>query len=196
MCLKRETNIKFEKHMSKFHSATCQNMKLKEMCRKAEEKQTKEGLNFDEIIEEEKERQETLKKNRTEPGRLRRMFRRKQEQVTEPEQGTCRLECFLCQGKWKGNNREELVEHLEKGHKVVFKIKELIELSEGHPEELEPAADEESQGEGEQLLTAAPETSETHVDTTAGKTILFLNKQIDKPEFKWTPRKIKSLTKI
>ena len=161
MCLKQETNSKFEKHMNKFHSATCQNMKLKEMCRKAEEKQTKEGLNFDEIIEEEKERQETLKKNRTEPGRLRRMFRRKQEQVTEPEQGTCRLECFLCQGKWTGNNKEELVEHLEKGHKVVFKIKELIELSEGHPEELELAADEESQGEGERLLTA-----ETRVDTT------------------------------
>ena len=93
------------------------------------------------------------------------------------------------------------MEHLEKGHKVVFKIKELIELSEVHPEELEPAADEESQGEGEQLLTAAPETSETHVDTTAGKTIgqyyfwtipislktKSFDKQIDSPEFKWTP---------
>ena len=91
--------------------------------------------------------------------------------MTEPEQGTCRLECFLCQGNWTGNNKEELVEHLETGHKVVFKIKELIELSEGHghPEELEPAAaDEESLGEVERLLTAAPESSDTRVDTTPG----------------------------
>ena len=62
------------------------------------------------------------------------------------------------------------MEHLETGHKVVFKIKELIELSEGHghPEELEPAADEESLGEGERLLTAASESSDTSVDTTLG----------------------------
>ena len=53
---------------------------------------------------------------------------------------------------------------MEKGHKVVFKIKELIQLSEGHPEELEPADDEESQGEGERLLTA-----ETRVDKTSGE---------------------------
>lgn len=171
MCLKRETNIKLEKHMSKFHAATCPNTKLEEMCREAEEKQPTESLNFDEIIEEEKERQETLKKKRMEPGRLGRMFRGKQERVTEPEHGTCSLECFLCQGKWTGNNKEELEEHLEKGHKAVFKIKELIELSEGHPKELEPAADEENQGEAERLLTVAPETSETCVDTTSGETM-------------------------
>ena len=56
MCLKRETNIKFEKHMTKFHAATCPKEKLDKMCREAEEKQATEALNFDEIIEEEKER--------------------------------------------------------------------------------------------------------------------------------------------
>ena len=56
MCLKRVTNIKFEKHMSKFHSVKGQKDKLDEMCRKAEEKQLTDGLKFDEIIEEEKER--------------------------------------------------------------------------------------------------------------------------------------------
>ena len=56
MCLKRETNIKFEKHTTKFHAATCPKNKLDELCREAEEKQAREGLNFDEIIEEEKER--------------------------------------------------------------------------------------------------------------------------------------------
>ena len=128
MCLERVTNIKFEKHMTKFHSAT--SIKLEEMCRKAEEKQPTEGLNFDEII------------------------------------NTCSLECFLCKGNWTGDNKEELEEHLEKGHKVVFKVKELMELSEGqgHPEELEPAADGESQGERERLLTP-----ENPSDKTSGE---------------------------
>ena len=68
------------------------------------------------------------------------MFRMKKE----PEQGTnntISLKCFLCQGNWTGTNKEELRKHLEKDHKVVFQIKELIELSK--PEELEPATDEE-----------------------------------------------------
>ena len=56
MCLKRVTNTKLEKHMTKFHAATCPKNKLHEMCREAEEKHATEALNFDEIIEEEKER--------------------------------------------------------------------------------------------------------------------------------------------
>ena len=173
MCLKRVTNLKLEKHMTKFHAATCPMARLDEMCREAEEEQATEGLNFDEIIEEEKERQETLRKKRMETGGLMGMFRRRQERVTEPEQGTqdtISLKCFLCQGKWTGNSKEELTEHLEKAHKVVFKIKELIELSESQPEELETAANEESRGEEERLLTVASET-ETGVDTTSGDTI-------------------------
>ena len=68
------------------------------------------------------------------------MFRMKKE----PEQEThniISLKCFLCQGNWTGTNKQELRKHLEKDHKVVFQIKELIELSK--PEELEPASDEE-----------------------------------------------------
>ena len=67
------------------------------------------------------------------------MFRWRQE----PEQGThntVSLRCYLCQGNWTGTNTEELRKHLEKDHKVVFKIKELIELSKA--EELEPNTDE------------------------------------------------------
>ena len=134
MCLKRVTNIKFEKHMSKLHAVKGPKDKLDEMCRKAEEKQLTDGLKFEEIIEEEKERQETLKKERKEG--LCGMFRRKQE----AEQGTNSLKCFLCQGNWTGTNKEELRKHLEKGHKLFFQIKELIVLSENQPEELEPAA--------------------------------------------------------
>ena len=56
MCLKHVTNTKFQNHITKFHAATCPMEKVYEMCREAEEKQTTEELNFDEIIEEEKER--------------------------------------------------------------------------------------------------------------------------------------------
>ena len=174
MCLKREPNLKYEKHMTKFHSATCPMARLDEMCREAEAEQATEGLNFDDIIEEERKRQETLRKKRMETGGLTGMFRRRQDWVTEPEQGTqdiISLKCFLCQGKWTGNSKEELTEHLEKGHKVVFKIKELIELSERQPEELmDTAANEESRGEEERLLTVASET-ESGVDKTSGDTL-------------------------
>ena len=68
------------------------------------------------------------------------MFRRKHEPEHETH-NTISLKCFLCQGNWTGTNKEELRKHLEKDHKVVFQIKELIELSK--PEELEPATDEE-----------------------------------------------------
>ena len=54
-----------------------------------------------------------------------------------------------------------LTDHLEKDHKVVFKIKELIELSK--PEELEPATTTEE--EEEQILAVAS------VDTNSGENI-------------------------
>ena len=155
MCLMQVKKTKFEKHMSKFHAATCTKDKLEEMCRETEENQATEALNFDEIIEEEMGRQEMLKKRRT--AGLRGMLRKKQE----PEQGdinTNSLKSFLCQGNWTGTNIEELRKHLEKDHKVVFQIKELIELSK--PEELEPASPTE---EEEQLLAV------TSVDTNSGE---------------------------
>ena len=173
MCLNRETNLEYEKHMTKFHAATCPMARLDEMCREAEAEQATEGLNFDEIIEEEKARQETLRKKMMETGGMMGMFSRRQDWVTGAEQGTkdtISLKCFLCQGKWTGNSKEELTEHLEKAHKVVFKIKELIELSESQPEEMDTAANEESRREEERLLTVASET-ETGVDTTSGDTI-------------------------
>ena len=56
MCLKRATNAKFQDHITKTHAVTCPMDKLDEMCREAEENQATEALNFDEIIEEEKDR--------------------------------------------------------------------------------------------------------------------------------------------
>ena len=81
------------------------------------------------------------------------MFRWRQE----PEQGThntVSLRCYLCQGNWTGTNKQELTDHLEKGHKVVFQIKELIELSQSQPDELKPDA---TADEDERLL-AVPDT--------------------------------------
>ena len=93
---------------------------------------------------------------------MRGIFRR----THESEQGThntISLKCFLCQGNWTGNNKEELREHLEEDHKVVFQINELIELSK--PEELEPATT--TLGEEERLLVV----TETRVNTNSGEEI-------------------------
>ena len=56
MCLKKVPKTKLQKHLTKTHAATCPMDKLDEMCREAEENQATEALNFDEIIEEEKDR--------------------------------------------------------------------------------------------------------------------------------------------
>ena len=110
--------------MKKCHAARCsmegyclQN-KLAEMCREAEEMQATEGINFDEIIEEEKYGMGTAWG----------MFRR-QKTMQEQETDDIVYKCFLCQGKWTGTSEEELRQHLEKDHKVLFQIEELIELS-------------------------------------------------------------------
>ena len=171
MCLERVTQNKFKKHMTEFHAASCPEDMLTEMCREAAE-----GPNFDQIIEEEAERQNILRRKRKESGGLRGMFRRKGEQITGPEQmtgpgNTLNLMCVLCRGDWTGTSREEMRKHLEKAHKVVFNIKELTGLSESRPEDLDPAdeADEESQGEEEGILTETSETLDTSVDTTSGR---------------------------
>ena len=161
MCLERVPNINLENHMIEVHAATCSKDKLDEMCRVAEEKLATELLNFDDIIEVEKDTQETLKKKRMAWrfwDKVVQFFRRKRE----PEQGTkntISLKCFLCQGNWTGNNEEELKKHLEKDHKVVFQIKELIELSK--PEGLEPAATADEE-EGLMAIT------KTRVDINSG----------------------------
>ena len=62
MCLQltplnsNEVKNKLKKHMTKAHSATCAMEKLAEMCAEAEEKEEREGLNLNDIIEEEGER--------------------------------------------------------------------------------------------------------------------------------------------
>ena len=87
------------------------------------------------------------------------MFRRKQE----PEQGThntISLKCFLCQGNYTGTNKDELRKHLEKDHKVVFQIKELIELS--NPKEWEPAA-------GTYDVEQLPAGTQTRVDKNSSE---------------------------
>ena len=95
-----------------------------------------------------------LKKERMD---MRGMFRWKKEPEQETH-NTISLKCFLCQGNWTGTNKQELRKHLEKDHKVVFQIKELIELSK--PEEMEPAATTDE----EKKLQAV-----TSVDTNSGE---------------------------
>ena len=89
------------------------------------------------------------------------MFRRKQE-PEERANSTISLQCFLCQGNWTGTNIEALKDHLEKNHKVVFKIKELIELSQ--PGELESAICTDEQ---KRLLAV----TKINVDTNIGEKI-------------------------
>ena len=176
MCLKltpfnsNEAKNKFKKHMTKAHSATCPMETLAEMCAEAEEKEEREGLNINDIIEEERERQEAAMKKRAESGGLMGMFRRKQE-VTEPEiHDIIPLECFLCQGAWTGTNRKDLEKHLEKDHKVIFGIKEITELSGNQSDESEvteevaaTAGDDDSQEEED------PAPSEMSVERETGE---------------------------
>ena len=65
-----ETINKFQEHMTQAHSATCSMKKLAEMCAEAEEKEEREGLNLNDIIKEERERQEAAMKRRSESGGL------------------------------------------------------------------------------------------------------------------------------
>ena len=122
MCLQRTANSendKFKKHMTKIHSATCSMENLTQLCKDEEERLEREGWSVDDIIMEEAERREAEKK--TSGG----------QEVTQPELGTqdIILTCFLCQGAWTGDNKDDLQRHLEKDHKAIFKISELMELS-------------------------------------------------------------------
>ena len=181
MCLQltplnsNEVKNKFKKHMTKAHSATCPMEKLAEMCAEAEEKEEREGLNLNDIIEEERERQEAAMRKRAESGGLMRMFRRKQE-VTEPEiQDIIHLECFLCQGTWTGSKKDELEKHLDKDHKVIFGIKEITDLSENQKDEVEVVTDEVAATAGdddcqeEDNLLADPAPSEMRFDRETGE---------------------------
>ena len=137
MCVCRTEVSSFQKHMTKAHFTTCAKEKLAEMCTEAEQREEREGLNLNDIIEEERERQE---KRKAKSEGLLGMFRRKQE-ITEPEleiQDTIPLECFLCQGAWTGATKDDLGRHLEKDHKVIFGIKLIIELSWNQIDEAEP----------------------------------------------------------
>ena len=123
MCLERTaTNSeknKFKKHMTKIHSATCSMENLTQLCKDEEERLEREGWSVDDIILEEAERREAEKK--ASGG----------QEVTQTELGTqdIILTCFLCQGAWTGDNKDDLQRHLEKDHKAIFKISELMELS-------------------------------------------------------------------
>ena len=110
---------KFKKHMTKIHSATCSMENLTQLCKDEEERLEREGWSVDDIILEEAERREAEKM--TSGG----------QEVTQPELGTqvSILTCFLCQGAWTGDNKDDLQRHLEKDHKAIFKITELMELS-------------------------------------------------------------------
>ena len=174
MCLQltplnsNEVKNKFKKHMTKAHSATCAMEKLAEMCAEAEEKEEREGLNLNDIIEEERERQEAAMKKRAESGGLMGIFRRKQE-VTQPEiQDIIHLECFLCQGGWTGTNKKDFEKHLEIYHKAIFGIKEITKLSGNPTDESEVTEVAATEGDDDNQEEEDPAPSEIRVERETG----------------------------
>ena len=136
--------------MTKIHSATCSMENLTQLCKDEEERLEREGWSLDDIILEEAERREAEKKT---PGG---------QEVTQPELGTqdIILTCFLCQGEWTGVNKDDLQRHLEKDHKVIFKISELMELSVNKKTD-------EAGATGDTEATGATDATETTVTTAA-----------------------------
>ena len=136
--------------MTKIHSATCSMENLTQLCKDEEERLEREGWSVDDIILEEAERREAEKKT---PGG---------QEVTQPDQGTqdIILTCFLCQGAWTGDNKDDLQRHLEKDHKAIFKISELMELSVNKKPD-EAGATEATEATGSTATTAAGATGAT-----------------------------------
>ena len=143
MCLEltpfisNEVKNKFKKHMTKAHSATCPLEKLAEMCAEAEKKEEREGLNLNDIIEEERERREAAEKRRAESGGLMGMLRRKLRKNVCPESDASsnadpenlQSDCFLCKEKYYLNSNV-YNKHLGERHLMIFGLKEIRECGE------------------------------------------------------------------
>ena len=142
MCLERipysnETKEKFREHMTSVHSADCSLEILYEMCQEAEERQSKEGWGLNDIIQEEEEWREAEKKKRAEARGLIGLFRRKKkDRESRLEENVIDvMKCTLC--KWTGNSKKIFQKHLEKDHKVIFGIKEMMEQNDDKEENCE-----------------------------------------------------------
>ena len=66
---------KMTEHITTVHCAECHVEKLAEMCGEAEEREEREGWSLDDIIEEERERQDAEVKIRAESGGLMEMLK-------------------------------------------------------------------------------------------------------------------------
>ena len=125
MCLERvpfseQNNEDIVKHITTVHSAVdCSLEKLTQLCKEAENKQEREGWDFNDVIEEERKMREAEQGKRN-------------EKVNESELGndTTRITCLICQDKLICTNKKEFEKHLENYHKVIFGIKMLKESDE------------------------------------------------------------------
>ena len=127
--LKDELNNKFTQHMKKVHSATCSVDKLAEICIDVEEKEKSKGVNLDNLILEEKQKQQNLKKRKEETVKHSRMFLWNRNKPRKLEEESPSILCFICKGAWAGRNKKDLEKHLENDHEVLFKVKKLVKLS-------------------------------------------------------------------
>ena len=133
MCYDRKNQEKLQKHMTEVHSASCPMETLAAMCTEAEEKEEREGWSVDDIIEEERERREAAEKSRAVLGGLIGILRGRlgntdctvtdAESNADPE--NVERNCFLCQEKLYLNSNM-YNKHLEKKHRVIFGLKEVI----------------------------------------------------------------------
>ena len=133
MCLERipcsDDDIELKMHLNQVHSAKVHLISLVEMCKKAQEREEREGWSLDEILEEEIERKEaeTRKRSRAKSGGLLGVMKRKDIISgclnNDAEAETNEVNCYLCHEQMKGC---EFSRHLRNQHGVIFGVKEIM----------------------------------------------------------------------
>ena len=134
ICLERipcsDDDIELKQHIFKIHSARVHLRELVEICRKAEERQDREGWSIDDVLEEVRDRREADERKRAESGGWMWAFRWKKRTSdcldNNEEAEDSELDCFLCQKIVKSC---EYNKHLEKQHGVKFGGKEIKKAS-------------------------------------------------------------------
>ena len=119
ICFERIQNsdddIELKLHFFKVHSVNIHLKDLVQMCRKAEEREEKEGWSLDDILEEERDRKEAEARKRAESGGWMGIFQSIKGTLDclDNNAEVDELDCFLCQEQLKSC---EYSEHLEKEH--------------------------------------------------------------------------------
>ena len=165
MCLERipsaDGNIEeFKEHLSNFHLAKHHLEELVTMCSEVEEKEEREGWSIEKILEEERERETSVRKSIESEGWLRIFIRGKTTDCLDNNEEALHSNviCFLCQEKLICV--EDYNNHLEIQHKLIFGVKEVRELIERYDGTFS-CIDEQSH-ENEEVK---PEIKQTDADT-------------------------------